>query len=459
MIKKLLTSGLLLGSLITTQGQENKVQPAQGIIDRNAVTEIGAPQAGKTAFVAVQDTLFYFYNKNIYRYSNNFFTVLSPSTGSVQVNTEFGTSYLNPSNSSIIISGARILASRKATSTNTSIPVTVTLYTASPTGVPGASVASASCVITSTNLAMSTVANFTTPVLATGAYFIGYRANPMGADTLQVWLTAAHTSTSTVPVNQRFGESLGFIRNNGNLISTTNYYNTGTPGSDLEPMTIPLVGFTYTTDATISAPNATATPGAYCANTGISFTNTTDGIVNNRQYNFNQFMINWPYTSTITPAPQGDPVHNWSFNGGTPTPTGSYTTANVTHTYATSGSGAAANLNVRYQKGSGSKVKMAESKTWTLQVANCGIVGVEENTMNNNLSVYPNPVVNGKANISGLEGANTIVVYNVMGQIVSTLTVATEVVSVDLSNQPAGTYVIRVTDSSNKSKLVKVINQ
>jgi hypothetical protein len=271
-----------------------------------------------------------------------------------------------------------------------------------------------------------------------------------------VFLTAAHTATSGAPANQKFGESLGYLRNSGNLISTTNYYNTGVPGSDLEPLLTPFVSFNFTGDATQSAPNSTATPGAYCAHLGISYTNTSTGIVNNRQYNYNEFASAWaPKTSTVT-MKTGDPVHNWTFNGP-PSPTGTYSTANVTHTYATTGNGTA-DLIVKYQNGSGSGAKTLEAKTWTLQVADCGLVGINENQLNSNLNVFPNPAVNGKVTINGLEGSNTISVYNMIGQLVSSEITTAEATTVNLSNQATGTYVIRVTDSSNKTKLVKVIN-
>lgn len=457
MIKKLLSASLLIGGL--TANAQNKVEPQMASVENRSIQDVSKHSQNKASIVAVTDTLGYFYNKNVYKYNNNFFTVKTPMSFSVQVNTEFGASFLNPDNTPITITRAMILARRQPNSTSTLIPVAVTLYTASPTGVPGASITTATCAVTSTLGSYSSFATFSAPVIANGAYFIGYRALPINpADTLNVFLTAAYTATSSAPANQKFGESLAYIRNNGNLISTTNYYNTGTPGSDLEPLVVPFVSFNYSSNANQSAPNATAVPGAYCANLGISYTNTSSGIASHRQYNYNAFVAAWgAQTSTVTGLATGDPVNNWSFTGP-PTPTGSYTTANVTHTYATTGN-ASANLIVKYQSSFFGFSKVQDVRTWTLQIANCGIVGLNESQLNANLSVYPNPSINGKVNISGLEGTNTIAVYNMIGQLVSTETTNAELVTIDLKGRTAGTYIVRVTDSYNHSKVVKVINE
>lgn len=89
----------------------------------------------------------------------------------------------------------------------------------------------------------------------------------------------------------------------------------------------------------------------------------------------------------------------------------------------------------------------------------CGSVGLSELVSTTKVSVYPNPTVNGKATIAGLEGANTITVFNMLGQSVMTLTSDKEEVSIDLINQPVGNYLVKITNSSNATKTVKIINQ
>jgi len=89
----------------------------------------------------------------------------------------------------------------------------------------------------------------------------------------------------------------------------------------------------------------------------------------------------------------------------------------------------------------------------------CGSVGLAELVSTAKVSVYPNPTVNGKATIAGLEGANTITVFNMLGQSVMTLTSDKEEVSIDLINQPIGNYLVKITNSNNATKTVKIINQ
>lgn len=89
----------------------------------------------------------------------------------------------------------------------------------------------------------------------------------------------------------------------------------------------------------------------------------------------------------------------------------------------------------------------------------CGTVGLHELVSAPVVSLYPNPTVNGKATISGLEGTNTITVYNMLGQSVLSLVSDKEVISIDLVGQPVGNYLVKVSNSSNGTKTVKLINQ
>ena len=71
--------------------------------------------------------------------------------------------------------------------------------------------------------------------------------------------------------------------------------------------------------------------------------------------------------------------------------------------------------------------------------------------------VYPNPMIDGKTNISGLKGKNTVAVYNLLGEMIMTQNSETETVTLNLSNQAKGVYVVRVTDASNKSREIKIV--
>jgi hypothetical protein len=95
----------------------------------------------------------------------------------------------------------------------------------------------------------------------------------------------------------------------------------------------------------------------------------------------------------------------------------------------------------------------------TLSIQNCFTSLVDNTGFGTSIVVYPNPVTNNKTTVKGLEGSNTITVFNVLGQSVLNFTTKEEDVEIDLSNQPTGNYMVKITNSSTQSKVVKVIKQ
>ena len=92
----------------------------------------------------------------------------------------------------------------------------------------------------------------------------------------------------------------------------------------------------------------------------------------------------------------------------------------------------------------------------TVSLQNC--TGLPDNTgFGTSIIVYPNPVVNHKTTVKGLEGANTITVFNVLGQSVLNFKTTEEEVEIDLSNQPTGNYLVKISSTSNQSRIVKII--
>lgn len=105
--------------------------------------------------------------------------------------------------------------------------------------------------------------------------------------------------------------------------------------------------------------------------------------------------------------------------------------------------------------GSGCK---SEAVKLTVKIIAC--TGLADNNSNGfNINVFPNPAVNGKSTISGLVGTNVITIYNTLGQVVYTKNVSDESVTIDLSNQASGNYMIKITDSNNESRMIKMVNQ
>ncbi|MCC6370802.1 MAG: T9SS type A sorting domain-containing protein [Bacteroidia bacterium] len=93
----------------------------------------------------------------------------------------------------------------------------------------------------------------------------------------------------------------------------------------------------------------------------------------------------------------------------------------------------------------------------TFSVSNC--TGLDNNaTYGAEISSFPNPSVDGKVTIAGLEGTNTITVYNVLGQAISTSTSSDSSVEIDLSNEAAGNYMVKVSNG-DAFKMIKVISK
>ncbi|MCU0360373.1 MAG: T9SS type A sorting domain-containing protein [Bacteroidia bacterium] len=98
------------------------------------------------------------------------------------------------------------------------------------------------------------------------------------------------------------------------------------------------------------------------------------------------------------------------------------------------------------------------SKTYTQTVAPC--TGLTANANDGQeIVLFPNPANNGKTTLSGLEGTNTVALYNVLGQLVSSQIVTGESVEINLNNQPSGNYLIKITNSYNQTKTLKFLNQ
>jgi hypothetical protein len=75
------------------------------------------------------------------------------------------------------------------------------------------------------------------------------------------------------------------------------------------------------------------------------------------------------------------------------------------------------------------------------------------------IKAFPNPAIGGKTTLTGLNGTNKIMVFNLLGQSVSVQSTAEESAVIDLTGQPNGTYLVKITDESNLSKTVKIVNQ
>jgi hypothetical protein len=76
----------------------------------------------------------------------------------------------------------------------------------------------------------------------------------------------------------------------------------------------------------------------------------------------------------------------------------------------------------------------------------------------NNIQLYPNPT-NGEINVSGLKSGLRIQVYNSVGSVVREINVQNSIERISLRNEPAGMYMIVVSNSSNIIGRYKAIKQ
>jgi hypothetical protein len=253
------------------------------------------------------------------------------------------------------------------------------------------------------------------------------------------------------------------------MFSNTNFYGAAN-GLDLEAVVVPIVSFSINANFTAAAPNATATPGAYCANQPINFTNTTNpnALVYNRQFNFNRFISYWKtapnpgFSFSITPNP-ADPIDNWVFSNNAAV---TVTTTNASNTLTAPGN-FNTTLSIMHrpfpflpttQKPSVPDMKTASYTVVACQTATFTSIGSLSLGFEA-LNIYPNPTAAGKTTISGLNGNNTVLVYDMLGQLVSTMNTEKEVVAIDLAGKANGNYFMKIVNAENHVKVVKIVNQ
>jgi hypothetical protein len=291
-------------------------------------------------------------------------------------------------------------------------------------------------------------------------------------DTVFVLRTSGHTATSTTAPTpwHRFGEGNGVVRNGGNFYKTTNYnHPLFGQGTDYEFMVSPMVQYTLAT----SQVESTTQQGACCFEV-FTNTNTSTPAWGNRQFNFNEFYRVWqspviPFQgfSTMNPPVSFTPdsVFTWVLGDGSPpyyTPHGvdqvklAYV-ANMCNQFYTGNFTAKHHL-MAHRNGSG----YSASFTFTASTVWCGNDTATSSILELNglgsVKVYPNPTAD-KTTISGLEGKNSIYVYDMLGQLVSTQVTEKEVYVVDLLKQPRGNYMIRISNSENKTRVVKILKE
>jgi len=100
-----------------------------------------------------------------------------------------------------------------------------------------------------------------------------------------------------------------------------------------------------------------------------------------------------------------------------------------------------------------------KSNAVNLTFALSACTGLIDNTGADAVRVFPNPSVSGKTTITNLSGVNSITIFNSLGQVVLTQTTSNDTEQVDISQYPAGNYMMKITNSNNESRTIKLVNQ
>src|SRR5690606_10497074 len=93
----------------------------------------------------------------------------------------------------------------------------------------------------------------------------------------------------------------------------------------------------------------------------------------------------------------------------------------------------------------------------SIVVKNC--TGLEAFGSDQNVILFPNPTINGKMTLQNLEGKNTIRIYNLLGTLVEEQISDKSDLELDLSDQPSGTYILKISQSEGQQKTLKIVNQ
>ncbi|HQQ93127.1 MAG TPA: T9SS type A sorting domain-containing protein [Bacteroidia bacterium] len=333
---------LLTGSLFS-QSLFLQVQPATYNPQNNFVS--AQPSNPNAALNNVGDTLRYFLLKHYYRNPSSgsptpntqYYTLSNPYPGNTYTINYCGSVFLNTS--SITVTGLEGIVTRRSNAVSANVPIKLYICNVNGANLPiFPPLDSISTTASAATNGSWIGGNFNTPLAISGKFAVLYKnTSTVAGDTLGMFINNACTPTSTCPAYQKFGESLGVFRINGNFQTTTNAFGTGT---DYEFIVAPRVLFNYSGGVSVLTQSI-------CTNSTGSFNNTTVpmNLVEHRQFNFNKFASVWGALSN-TLLPTTDSIYNWTFSGSSTPP---LTTKNAVAVFTLAGI-QTASLTVKYNK-------------------------------------------------------------------------------------------------------------
>lgn len=320
-----------------------------------------------------------------------------------------------------------------------------------------------------------------------GSFAVLFRnMSTISGDTVHLLRTAGKTATNTTAAaKDKCSDGFGFVRNNGVFYSATNYTALGFGvGTDYEFCVAPIVRYhlvsSFTLPEIIANPLEVTSPGdTSCTRIPYTFTNTSSCRYMNRMYNLNAFYPKWALGSSFINQPlaggfSADSAITWYFefldialpprDSRVFLPYGNTSQTITTSTdLVQQGCFTSNQFRARFRPMSamGRMPQLIANHEFSVCTKFCwdDAVGIQSVGNYAHLNFYPNPVVNGQTTITGLTGRNTILVYDVLGQLVTTKVSEDASAIIDLSKEANGTYVVKISNTNNQIKVAKLLKQ
>jgi hypothetical protein len=105
------------------------------------------------------------------------------------------------------------------------------------------------------------------------------------------------------------------------------------------------------------------------------------------------------------------------------------------------------NVKVNGDINGGDRVKVTSADSKMVVYYDFSSLTSARNPESNNIELYPNPT-NGEINVSGVKAGQRIQVYNSVGAIIRDVNVQNSIERISLRNQPAGMYMIVISDNN-----------
>ena len=493
----LLNAALFATSFVYAQNslKQTLVQNTQDQISFKENVHRRATAANTTL---IKDTLHYYLNKFYFKtattsYSNFPFHISAAVTTSNI--THVGSRFDVPAGETVTVTGLEAIAQMAEGGVNLSVPIHLYLCNLNAQGLPILppidTVKTSIGKIAGVHEIKSIGGNLLHgPKTMTTSFAILLRnVSGSSGDYARLLRTAGTTATNTTSnINTKCsdyenGQGYGFVRFDTTFYSTTNFslaagFGVGTA---YEFVVAPRVEYevqaSQIVPSWVRVQGDTTAPEFVCARDTMLFTNTSSGFFEHRMYNLNQFYRKWnlysPFPSFFSSAFASDSAITWHFDfydndahadSRVFLPYVNNHSIKVVTDIAIEPLCFVANQFRARLKPMGALGKVAQHMfnqdfKVCLKWCNGDTVGIEKLNKYDNLKVYPNPSVDGKIVLSGLKGESAIEVCNLLGErILEGKTTATDF-EIDLSKQPAGTYLLKISGTHEQTKTLKIIKQ